>query len=105
MLLHAYEFASLGWIFFLQAVPLSARKATGGNPEGIAPFLQLPHFSETILKKIARKVIRYVNNMMNSYHILFLAKENFITCCSIEARGLTLLSSVITGLIVEWLCK
>ncbi|KAM0948395.1 putative DnaJ domain, Sec63 domain, immunoglobulin E-set, C2 domain superfamily [Dioscorea sansibarensis] len=42
----------------IQAVPLSARKATGGNPEGIAPFLQLPHFSETILKKIARKKVR-----------------------------------------------
>ncbi|KAK6937960.1 DnaJ domain, partial [Dillenia turbinata] len=39
----------------IQAVPLSARKAAGGSSEGIAPFLQLPHFSETILKKIARK--------------------------------------------------
>lgn len=40
----------------LQAVPLSARKATGGSSEGIAPFLQLPHFSEAVVKKIARKV-------------------------------------------------
>jgi translocation protein SEC63 len=39
-----------------QAVPLSARKAGGGNSEGIAPFLQLPHFSEATVKKIARKV-------------------------------------------------
>ncbi|KAJ4952870.1 hypothetical protein NE237_029702 [Protea cynaroides] len=42
----------------IQAVPLSARKATGGSTEGIAPFLQLPHFSEAIIKKIARKKVR-----------------------------------------------
>ncbi|WOL18397.1 dnaJ protein ERDJ2A [Canna indica] len=42
----------------IQAVPLSARKATGGNPEGIAPFLQLPHFSESIVKKVARKKVK-----------------------------------------------
>ncbi|KAM0833226.1 hypothetical protein ACQ4PT_064394 [Festuca glaucescens] len=42
----------------IQAVPLSARKAGGGNSEGIAPFLQLPHFSEATVKKIARKKIR-----------------------------------------------
>ncbi|KAL5991055.1 DnaJ protein erdj2a [Asimina triloba] len=40
----------------IQAVPLSARKASGGFSEGIAPFLQLPHFSEAIVKKIGRKV-------------------------------------------------
>ncbi|KAL0321477.1 UNVERIFIED_CONTAM: DnaJ protein ERDJ2A [Sesamum calycinum] len=37
----------------VQAVPLSARKA-----EGIAPFLQLPHFSDDIIKKISRKKVR-----------------------------------------------
>ncbi|KAG0461454.1 hypothetical protein HPP92_021751 [Vanilla planifolia] len=42
----------------VQAVPLSARKAGGGSSEGIAAFLQLPHFSETIFKKIARKKVR-----------------------------------------------
>ncbi|KAG5006355.1 hypothetical protein JHK82_024316 [Glycine max] len=42
----------------VQAVPLSARKSTGGSPEGIAPFLQLPHISETIIKKVARKKVR-----------------------------------------------
>ncbi|KAL0338596.1 UNVERIFIED_CONTAM: DnaJ protein ERDJ2 [Sesamum angustifolium] len=40
------------------AVPLSARKATGGSNEGYGPFLQLPHFSESIVKKIARKKVR-----------------------------------------------
>ena len=40
----------------MQAVPLSARKSIGGSAEGIAPFLQLPHFSEAVIKKIARKV-------------------------------------------------
>lgn len=42
----------------IQAVPLSARKATGGSIEGFAPFLQLPHFSESVIKKIARKKVR-----------------------------------------------
>ncbi|XP_050221937.1 dnaJ protein ERDJ2A-like [Mercurialis annua] len=41
-----------------QAVPLSARKSTGGSPDGIAPFLQLPHFSESVVKKITRKKVR-----------------------------------------------
>ncbi|WOH06728.1 hypothetical protein DCAR_0626156 [Daucus carota subsp. sativus] len=42
----------------IQAVPLSAKKAGGGSPEGNAPFLQLPHFSEAVIKKIARKKVR-----------------------------------------------
>ncbi|KAJ8773176.1 hypothetical protein K2173_028353 [Erythroxylum novogranatense] len=42
----------------IQAVPLSARKVTGGSSEGIAPFLQLPHFSEAVIKKMARKKVR-----------------------------------------------
>ncbi|CAN6482535.1 unnamed protein product [Victoria cruziana] len=40
----------------VQAVPLSARKAVGGFSEGNAPFLQLPHFNESVIKKISRKV-------------------------------------------------
>ncbi|KAK6155634.1 hypothetical protein DH2020_009882 [Rehmannia glutinosa] len=42
----------------VQAVPLSARKAAGGSAEGVAPFLQLPHFNDDIIKKIARKKVR-----------------------------------------------
>ncbi|XP_071697235.1 dnaJ protein ERDJ2-like [Rutidosis leptorrhynchoides] len=42
----------------IQAVPFSARKPVGGSVEGIAPFLQLPHFSEAVLKKLARKKVR-----------------------------------------------
>lgn len=42
----------------MQAVRLSARKVSGGSTEGIAPFLQLPHFSEAVAEKIARKVCR-----------------------------------------------
>ncbi|OMO68271.1 hypothetical protein COLO4_29794 [Corchorus olitorius] len=42
----------------IQAVPLSARKIAGGSSEGVAPFLQLPHFNEAIVKKIARKKVR-----------------------------------------------
>ncbi|CAN6463711.1 unnamed protein product [Victoria cruziana] len=40
----------------IQAVPLSARKPVGGFTDGNAPFLQLPHFSESVIKKISRKV-------------------------------------------------
>jgi len=43
----------------LQAVPLSARKSSAASAagDGVSPFLQLPHFSENIVKKIGRKVI------------------------------------------------
>ena len=53
---------SCQWILFcsylFQAVPLSARKASGTSTaaEGVSSFLQLPHFSETVVKKIGRKV-------------------------------------------------
>ncbi|XP_073016501.1 LOW QUALITY PROTEIN: dnaJ protein ERDJ2-like [Primulina eburnea] len=42
----------------IQAVPLSARKFTGASSEGYGPFLQLPYFSEGVVKKIARKKVR-----------------------------------------------
>ncbi|ERM94031.1 dnaJ protein ERDJ2A [Amborella trichopoda] len=42
----------------IQAVPLSERKAAGGSSEGNAPFLQLPHFSEAVIKKSFRKKVR-----------------------------------------------
>uniref|UniRef100_A0A0D3AS11 Uncharacterized protein n=1 Tax=Brassica oleracea var. oleracea TaxID=109376 RepID=A0A0D3AS11_BRAOL len=38
-------------------VPLSARKSSGVSSEGIAPFLRLAHFSDTVVKKIARKAL------------------------------------------------
>ncbi|XP_077233018.1 dnaJ / Sec63 Brl domains-containing protein [Tasmannia lanceolata] len=49
----------------IQAVPLSARKATGGFTEGIAPFLQLPHFSEAVVKKIGRKKVRTFQDLLD----------------------------------------
>ncbi|KAL2630326.1 hypothetical protein R1flu_015012 [Riccia fluitans] len=48
----------------VQAVPLSARKVSeraanaGGSPDGFAPFLQLPHFTENVVKKLGRKRMR-----------------------------------------------
>ncbi|XP_076883002.1 dnaJ protein ERDJ2A-like [Bidens hawaiensis] len=42
----------------IQAVPLSARKATSAYPEGYASFLQLPHFNDSVVKKIARKKVK-----------------------------------------------
>ncbi|KAA3459888.1 Chaperone DnaJ [Gossypium australe] len=53
----------------IQAVPLSARKATGGSSEGIASFLQLPHFSEAVVKKIARKAPSPI--YLHIYFLLF----------------------------------
>ncbi|KAF8117923.1 hypothetical protein N665_0008s0261 [Sinapis alba] len=42
----------------VQAVPLSARKSSGVSSEGNSPFLQLPHFSDAVVKKIARKKVK-----------------------------------------------
>ncbi|XP_078441822.1 dnaJ protein ERDJ2-like [Wolffia australiana] len=47
----------------IQAVPLNARKAVAGSGEGIAPLLQLPHFDEEIITKIARKSIRTLQEL------------------------------------------
>ncbi|CAA3032212.1 dnaJ ERDJ2A-like [Olea europaea subsp. europaea] len=47
----------------IQAVPLSARKATGGSSEGYGPFLQLPHFTESVVKKISRKKVRMLQDL------------------------------------------
>lgn len=47
----------------IQAVPLSARKVTGGSSEGIAPFLQLPHFNDAVLKKLARKKVKTLQEL------------------------------------------
>lgn len=55
----------LPYYSLMQAVPLSARKAGGGSSEGIASFLQLPHFSEAVVKKIARKVMQYKVSTLN----------------------------------------
>ncbi|XP_021289276.1 dnaJ protein ERDJ2A-like [Herrania umbratica] len=49
----------------IQAVPLSARKSVGGSSEGFAPFLQLPHFNEAMVKKIARKKMRTFQDFRN----------------------------------------
>ncbi|PKA56614.1 hypothetical protein AXF42_Ash012744 [Apostasia shenzhenica] len=49
----------------VQAVPLSARQASAGNPEGIASFLQLPHFTEATLNKIFRKKLRSLQDLMD----------------------------------------
>lgn len=47
-----------------QAVPLSARKAGSGSSEGVASLLQLPHFSDTVITKIAKKV-RTLQNLLD----------------------------------------
>lgn len=41
----------------IQAVPLTARKGVSGA-DGIAAFLQLPHFNEQVVRKIGRKKVR-----------------------------------------------
>ncbi|KAJ7568230.1 hypothetical protein O6H91_01G024300 [Diphasiastrum complanatum] len=52
-----------------QAVPLSARKVSeraavsGGSLEGVAPFLQLPRFTDSVVKKLGRKKIRSMQDL------------------------------------------
>ncbi|OIV98285.1 hypothetical protein TanjilG_28667 [Lupinus angustifolius] len=48
----------------IQAVPLSSRKSTSGSPDGIAPFLQLPHINETVIKKVVRKKVRTFQELL-----------------------------------------
>ncbi|CAL0304831.1 unnamed protein product [Lupinus luteus] len=48
----------------IQAVPLSFRKSTSGSPDGIAPFLQLPHINETVIKKVVRKKVRTFQELL-----------------------------------------
>ncbi|XP_047325395.1 dnaJ protein ERDJ2A-like [Impatiens glandulifera] len=49
----------------IQAVPLNARKTAGASPEGNAAFLQLPHFDEAVLKKLARKKLRTFQELLD----------------------------------------
>jgi hypothetical protein len=60
----------------MQAVPLSARKTTGGSPEGIAPFLQLPHISEAVVKKVARKVRQNAIHMVHAIYFVVTPSKN-----------------------------
>ncbi|CAL0327854.1 unnamed protein product [Lupinus luteus] len=48
----------------IQAVPFSARKSTGVLSDGIAPFLQLPHINETVIKKVAPKKVRTIQELL-----------------------------------------
>lgn len=36
---------------------MSGAAASAASSDGIAPFLQLPHFSEGVVKKLGRKVL------------------------------------------------
>ncbi|KAG5617105.1 hypothetical protein H5410_016929 [Solanum commersonii] len=48
----------------IQAVPLSARKAGSGSSDGVASLLQLPHFSDAVITRIAKKV-RTLQNLLD----------------------------------------
>ncbi|KAG2282263.1 hypothetical protein Bca52824_053483 [Brassica carinata] len=59
ILLAVSSLGDLSWCLTRgDAVPLSARKSSGVSSEGIAPFLRLAHFSDTVVKKIARKKVK-----------------------------------------------
>ncbi|GAB2249809.1 hypothetical protein Droror1_Dr00013168 [Drosera rotundifolia] len=47
----------------VQAVPLSSRKAGGRSSDAIVPLLQLPHFNEAVIKKIAQKKVRTIEEL------------------------------------------
>ncbi|CAM6098125.1 unnamed protein product [Calypogeia fissa] len=53
----------------IQAVPLSAKKLSeraitcGGNVDGVAPFLQLPHFKDVVIKRLVSKKVRCLQDL------------------------------------------
>ncbi|WOL04011.1 dnaJ protein ERDJ2A [Canna indica] len=90
----------------IQAVPLSARKLTGGNPEGIAPFLQLPRFNESVVKKIARKKVRMFQELRD------LTVEDRVELLTqvaglseIEARDVEHVFEMIPSITVDIMCE
>lgn len=90
----------------IQAVPLSARKATGGNPEGIAPFLQLPHFSEAVVKKLARKKMRTfqeLRDMSVEERTELLTQAAGFTAA--EAHDIELVLDMIPSITVDLTCE
>ncbi|XP_008796205.1 dnaJ protein ERDJ2-like [Phoenix dactylifera] len=90
----------------IQAVPLSARKTTGGNPEGIAQFLQLPHFNETTVKKIARKKVRTLQELRD---MTVEGRAELLTqaagLSAAEAHDVELVLEMIPSITVEIACE
>ncbi|XP_019707516.1 dnaJ protein ERDJ2 isoform X2 [Elaeis guineensis] len=90
----------------IQAVPLGARKAAGGNSEGIAPFLQLPHFSEGIVKKIARKKVRMFQELQNmTVHDRFELLTQTAGLSAAEVHDVELVLEMIPSITVEITCE
>lgn len=90
----------------VQAVPLSARKAGGGNSEGIAAFLQLPHFSETVFKKIARKKVRNFQDLrdmsIQERHELLIQAAGFSDA---EAHDVEIVIEMMPSIALEVTCE
>ncbi|PKU73707.1 dnaJ protein ERDJ2 [Dendrobium catenatum] len=90
----------------VQAVPLSARKAGGGNSEGIAAFLQLPHFSETVFKKIARKKVRTFQDLrdmgIQERHELLIQAAGFSDA---EAHDTEIVLEMMPSITLEVTCE
>ncbi|KAI4344663.1 hypothetical protein L6164_011862 [Bauhinia variegata] len=90
----------------IQAVPLSARKATGGFPEGIAPFLQLPHITETVIKKVARKKVRTFQDLcdMDSQERADLLIQS-AGLSSVEVQDIEVVLDMMPSLTVDVTCE
>lgn len=90
----------------VQAVPLSARKAGGGNSEGIAAFLQLPHFSETVFKKIARKKVRNFQDLRDmsilERHELLIQAAGF---SDVEAQDVEIVIEMMPSIALDVTCE
>ncbi|XP_020589293.1 dnaJ protein ERDJ2 [Phalaenopsis equestris] len=90
----------------VQAVPLSARKAGGANSEGIAAFLQLPHFSEAIFKKIARKKVRTFQDLrdmgVQERHELLIHAAGF---SDTEAHDIEIVLEMMPSITLEVTCE
>ncbi|KAF6157582.1 hypothetical protein GIB67_037155 [Kingdonia uniflora] len=90
----------------IQAVPLSARKASGGSAEGIAPFLQLPHFSEAIVKNLARKKVRTFQELrdMNLEELTELLTQT-AGFSAMEAQDVEVVLEIVPTITVEIICE
>ncbi|KMZ71722.1 Chaperone protein dnaJ [Zostera marina] len=88
-----------------QGVPLSTRKPTGGCPTGIAPFLQLPHFNETVVKKILRKKVKFQDLLDMSV----IERTDLLTLIAgfspEEANDVELVLDILPSITVEITCE
>ncbi|GLJ15300.1 hypothetical protein SUGI_0250810 [Cryptomeria japonica] len=95
----------------VQAVPLGSRKVTdrnanaGGQTEGIAPFLQLPHFSEAVVKKLGRKKVRTLQDLREmtcQERMELLTQAGF---SELEAKDVEVVLEIMPSITIDVTCE